>query len=1160
MQVPTARVLLTASAVLLLSSAPVTSYGDLLKDLAEQLVKKTIEEVQRDEKKDGAGQASQPDERNDRDANVSVSDGNEDHAGAMASAQKRSIPLPQDARPITLDYLDGAIVAAPSETGVFLPNKFEMKVGEIGPGAFGSFPQASFSDARRFFLLAALKDSPGPVPVGTWTYAESAKTDAAWAVSAIFMTREKFSEFFTSEPLMGRQQLGMLKGRNEFEVRRSFEALQAFFPKWYSEMLAAIPDLPVEIIWHSQSGLSSYDFEKEQFAPDINVPQENAEQLLAMLDEKRRLYSFHRASITGAESQEPESHEWGRWKWLREQETQEVYLDESRQDLLGVRREGSFSFAPKYAYLAGPGTTPAEEVAVASSGATQPASMPAASGFGAWRPAVSPLLLPFSLRTFDGLPILSSIDGVYYPTMSYDEGEEQKRQWERMKLLQRLARNPGSIDTMDIRKFRLVIRGLEITSSRPYCNPDTENACSLNSGNEFETRRFLEQARNDLREIVAAAPDAPAKAVTLVAVSLEDYDFEAGGFWWGDTMGTWSPSYFGFIPMSPGAAETFMSQRGGRGGRFLLKVELGIGPEVWTETEKQMGYLSVPTLDIRPTPQQVSLIEESPRRVLARRNMSEPAPGSCLPAGRMPPRAGRAGTKGPDPDQCVPSVLDGTVAGQGKSGPADSIAAQGGAARLRDIRPRLFKSMPLYVPRNYANRGDDPQILSLQRDRKEFVNYLERILIARHPAVLQEEPVALRSAYYFLEESDRAALLDACFMGSMSDAPWLPAESQCRTTPQRDRRDWEKRMQVDKSRVYGPPEIRGKCDDYRAYACFEHVRWAGSTEFEAQRARNAFSANWSSVIAANAPELPVTVAVRMDVVLGEYDFDQNAFPVSADLWPREISSSVSYATTYWTAKVLAAESDFLVPMAAGPAEALIGRFSSCNGRLDDPNPNNSCPGGLVAKKLPAVVTYEIRNTAYTGSGIDVEIVPEKIYFFGDQELERELYSTTLEIVPPSEAKETRVELPMGSRSDRPSGTASDRAVESTARQSAGEDLAPTGSVQSEQRRLEPIAGAAREDAENRQQIEQREQALEQRSNRERQAAAYEQRLKNAQGAQSNYEDQVMQKLQVEMAKANCLQGNQEACASLSKAELRAMCAQLGAASVSFQPCLNLDAE
>jgi hypothetical protein len=592
-----------------------------------------------------------------------------------------------------------------------------------------------------------------------------------------------------------------------------------------------------------------------------------------------------------------------------------------------------------------------------------------------------------------------------------------------------------------------------------------------------------------------------------------------------------------------------------------LKVELGIGQEAWTEAEERVGPFYVPTLSIRPTPQQVSLIEDSPRLVLARRNMSEPAPGNCLPAGRVPPGAGRADARELDPNRCVPSVLDGVVAGQGNFEAGGSIASQAGAARLRDIRPRLFKSMPLYVPEHTGARpGDESQLLSLQRDRKEFVNYLERILIARHPAVLQEERVALRSTYYFLEESDRAALLDACSTGSIS-ADQILREGAPRSICKQTDRKWEKRMRVDKSRVHGPPEIRGKCDDYRAHACFEHIRWAGSTEFETQRSRTAFSANWPSVIAANAPELPVPVAVRMDVVLGEYDFDHNAFPVSADLWPQEISRAVANAATDWTAKAMAAESDLLVPMAAGPAEALLGRFSSCSGRLDDPDPNaNLCPGGLVVKKLPAVVTYEIRNTAFTGNGIDVEIAPEKIYFFADHELTREIYSSALEIAPPSAAKETRAELPMGSRSDRPSGTASDRAVESAGRQSAEEGLAPRGSAQPEQRQLQPIAGAAREDAENRQQIAQPEKALEQRSDRERQAEAYEARLENAQGAQSNYEDQVMQKLQVEMAKANCMQGNQEACASLSRADLRAMCAQLGSASVSFQPCLNLDAE
>jgi hypothetical protein len=537
--------------------------------------------------------------------------------------------------------------------------------------------------------------------------------------------------------------------------------------------------------------------------------------------------------------------------------------------------------------------------------------------------------------------------------------------------------------------------------------------------------------------------------------------------------------------------------------------------------------------------------------------MSEPAPGNCLPAGRVPPGAGRADARELDPNQCVPSVLDGTVAGQGNSGAGGSIASQASAARLRDIRPRLFKSMPLYVPElTGARPGDESQLLSLQRDRKEFVNYLERILIARHPAVLQEEGVALRSAYYFLEESDRATLVDACFMGSIS-ADQILREGAPRSICKPADREWETRTKVDKSRAY--PVIGNSCEQVSASACFESIRWAGSTEFETQRARNAFSANWPSVIEATAPELPVPVAVRMDVVLGEYDFDRNAFPVSADLWPQEISRATD--APYWTAKVLAAESDFLVPMAAGPAEALLGRFSSCYGRLDDPDPNaNLCPGGLVAKKLPAVVTYEIRNTAFTGNGIDVEIVPEKIYFFADHELTRELYSSALEIAPPSAAKETRVELPMGSRSDRPSGTASDRAVESAGRQSAGEGLATTGSAQPQQRQLQPTGGTGRADAENRQQIAQPEKALEQRSDRERQAAAYEQRLRSAQGAQSNYEDQVMRKLQVEMAKANCLQGSQEACASLSKAELRAMCAQLGAASVSFQPCLNLDAE
>jgi hypothetical protein len=50
MQVPLARTVSKTSTFLLLVTARATSHGDLLKDLANKLVRRGIEEIQRDDK------------------------------------------------------------------------------------------------------------------------------------------------------------------------------------------------------------------------------------------------------------------------------------------------------------------------------------------------------------------------------------------------------------------------------------------------------------------------------------------------------------------------------------------------------------------------------------------------------------------------------------------------------------------------------------------------------------------------------------------------------------------------------------------------------------------------------------------------------------------------------------------------------------------------------------------------------------------------------------------------------------------------------------------------------------------------------------------------------------------------------------------------------
>ena len=145
-----ARIVLGVTFLVLSLAMCGTANADLLNDLADQLIKKAIEEVQGDDNNDNAEQEHPPGEGNDETPNLSGSHTNGDVAGATAGSQRRSIPLPEGARPITLDYLDGAIALAPNEaSAVLLPKKFEMKVGEISPGAFGSFPQASFSRLAR---------------------------------------------------------------------------------------------------------------------------------------------------------------------------------------------------------------------------------------------------------------------------------------------------------------------------------------------------------------------------------------------------------------------------------------------------------------------------------------------------------------------------------------------------------------------------------------------------------------------------------------------------------------------------------------------------------------------------------------------------------------------------------------------------------------------------------------------------------------------------------------------------------------------------------------------------------------------------------------------------------------------------------------------------